>query len=86
MACTSSQMWSPHIQQMLVSARKVAACVLSIFRTRSPLLVITLNKTMFRSKLEYCCPVWDPLKIHDICGIENIQRNFTRKVIAVAVT
>ena len=72
--------WSPHIRQMLVSARKVAAWVLSIFRTRSPLLMITLYKTMVRSKLEYCCPVWDPSKIDDICGIENIQRNFTRKI------
>ena len=55
----------PYIWQMLVSARKVSAWVLSIFRTRPPLL--TLN-----SKLEYCCPVWDPSKIDDICGIEII--------------
>ena len=72
--------WSPHVHQMLASARKVAAWVLSVFRTRSPLLMITLYKTMVRSKLEYCCPVWDPAKIEDIQEIEKIQRNFTRRI------
>lgn len=72
--------WSPHIHQMLISARKVAAWVLSVFRTRSPVLMLTLFKTMVRSKLEYCCPVWDPSKIEDIREIENMQRNFTRKI------
>ena len=72
--------WSPHIHQMLKSARKVAAWVLSAFCTRSSPLMLTLYKTMVRSKLEYCCPVWDPSKIEDICEIENIQRSFTRKI------
>ena len=36
---------------------------------------------MVRSKLEYCCPVWNPAKISDIQALENIQRNFTRKII-----
>ena len=72
--------WSPHIHQMLVTARKVAAWVLSVFRTRSSHVMLTLFKTMVRSKIEYCCPVWDPSKIEDISDIENIQRNFTRKI------
>ena len=65
---------------MTISARKIAAWVLSVFRTRSPILMTTLFKTMVRSKLEYCCPVWDPAKLEDIREIENIQRNFTRKI------
>ena len=72
--------WSPHISQMLIAARKGTAWVLSVFRSRSPLLMLTLFKTMVRSKLEYCCPVWDPVKIEDIQAIENIQRNFTRRI------
>ena len=72
--------WTPHIQKMLISTRKVAAWVLSVFRTRTPALMMTLYKTMVRSKLEYCCPVWNPAKVEDIRDIENIQRNFTRKI------
>lgn len=72
--------WTPHINQMTQDARKMAAWVLSVFRDRSPLLMMTLFKTMVRCKLEYCCPVWNPSKISDIQTIENIQRSFTRRV------
>ena len=72
--------WTPHIQKMLDSARKIASWVLSVFSNRSPFLMLTLFKTMVRSKLEYCCPVWNPHKIGDIKAIESIQRNFTRHI------
>ena len=72
--------WSPHIHQMLQSARTIASWVLSVFRDRSPLLMLTLFKAMVRSKLEYCCPVWNPAKIGDIQDIESVQRNFTRRI------
>ena len=35
---------------------------------------------MVRSQLEYCCPLWHPHKVGDIQKLENIQRNFTRKI------
>ena len=72
--------WTPHIQQMVQSASTMASWVLSVFRNRSPLLMLTLFKTMVRSKLEYCCPVWNPRKIRDIKSIESIQRNFKRRI------
>ena len=72
--------WTPHIRQMLQTSRKMAAWVLSVFSSRSPFLMLTLFKTMVRSRLEYCCPVWNPAKISDIEAIESIQRNFTRRI------
>ena len=72
--------WTPHIQKMLEGARTMAAWVLSVFSDRSPFLMLTLFKTMVRSRLEYCCHVWNPHKISDIKAIENIQRNYTRKI------
>ena len=57
----------------------MAAWVLSVFRDRSTLVMMTLYKTMVRSKLEYCCPVWNPVKITDIQKLENVQWSFTRK-------
>ena len=35
---------------------------------------------MVRSRLEYCCPVWNPVKISDIQKLENVQRCFVRKI------
>ena len=43
--------------------------------------MLTLFKTMVRSRLEYCCPVWNPRKITDIEAIENVQRNYTRRIL-----
>ena len=43
--------------------------------------MLTLFKTMVRSRLEYCCPVWNPSKITDIEAIENVQRNYTRRIL-----
>ncbi len=54
--------------------------VLSVCRDQSPCIMPTLFKTMVRSKLEYCCPVWNPSKVKDINAVESVQRNFTRKI------
>ena len=62
--------WTPHIHQMLKTAKKMASWV---FSDRSPFLMLTLFKTMVRSRLEYCCPVWNPSKITDIEAIERLS-------------
>ena len=72
--------WSPHIEQTAQGARKMASWVLSAFRDRSPSVMLTLYKSMVRSRLEYCCPVWNPVKISDIQKLENVQRCFVRKI------
>ena len=77
---SSDRSWSPHIEQTVQSGRKMASWVLSVFRDRSPFIMMTLYKAMVRSKLEYCCPVWSPSKVQDIKALENIQRYFTRKI------
>ena len=58
----------------------MATWTLSAFRDRSQLAMLTLYKSMVRSKLEYCCPVWNPVKIMEIQKLENVQRAFTRKI------
>ena len=65
---------------MINSARRTAAWVLSVFRDRSRTTMMQLYKSLVRSKLEYCCPVWSPTKIEDIKAIECLQRTFTSKI------
>ena len=72
--------WSYHINKMTADARKMASWVLGAFRDRSVLTMTTLFKSLVRSKLEYCSPLWNPARISDIQAIENIQKQFTRRI------
>ena len=42
--------------------------------------MVTLYKSLVRSHLEYCCPLWHPSKISDIELLEGVQREFTYKI------
>ena len=77
---TNDLSWSTHIQSILKKGRSVSAWALSVFRTRDRLTMLTLYKSLIRSTIEYCCPIWHPSKISDIEAIEEIQRNFTRNI------
>ena len=58
----------------------MAGWVLGAFRDRSTLTMMTLYKSLIRSKVEYCCPLWNPSKIKDIQTLENVQKEFTRRI------
>ena len=42
--------------------------------------MITLYKSLIRSLLEYCCPLWNPRKVTDIQLLEGVQRPFTSRI------
>ena len=72
--------WTPHIKVIANKARQKAAWVFSVFKTRSPVIMLTLYKSMVRSLLEYCCPLWHPSKISDIQELESVQKAFTARI------
>lgn len=72
--------WTPHINIISDSARKMMPWCLSVFKDRSKHTMITLFKAMIRSRTEYCCPLWNPHKISDIQTLESTQRTFTSKI------
>jgi hypothetical protein len=76
----SDYSWSYHINTMVADARIMAAWVLGVFKDRSYSTMLQLYKTMVRSRLEYCCPLWSPHKIQDIQTIEAVQKAFTKKI------
>ena len=72
--------WTPHVAKIVKAANILASWVLSVFRDRTSTVILTLFKSKIRTVLEYCCPVWNSSKISDIQAVENIQRQFTRKI------
>ena len=64
--------WTRHVNIIAERAGKVAAWVLSAFKTRDKATIITLHKSLVRSHLEYCCPLWNCSKIKDIQQLEGV--------------
>ena len=48
-----------------------------MFKTRERTIMITLYKSLIRSLLEYCCPLWNPRRVTEIQLLEGVQRTFT---------
>ena len=76
----SNLSWSPHIRSITDKARQKASWVLSVFHTHSPAIMLTLYKSMVRSIVEYCCPLWNPTKTSDIQELEIVQKTFIARI------
>ena len=74
---------APHVITIAARARSVASWVLGVFRTRDKITMLTLYKSLIRSHLEYCCPLWHSRKIGDIEQLEAVQRTFTSRIAGV---
>ena len=77
---SSDLSWSLHIANAVSKARSKAFWILSVFKTRERSVMLTLYKSLVRSLLEYCCPLWNPSKITDIQLLESVQRTFTNRI------
>ena len=76
--------WDLHIGKMTAEARRMSGWVLRAFKTRQTKPMLILYKSLVRSKLEYCCPLWDSPKISDIMSVEAVQRKFTKRILGVS--
>ena len=77
---TSDLSWSTHITNITDDARKTTSWILSVFHDRSANTLLPLFKSLVRSRLEYCSPLWHSSKISDIMCLEAVQRSLTAKI------
>ena len=56
---------------MVKGARNAASWVLGVFKNRSTSVMLQLYKSLVRCRVEYCCPLWNPLKVDNIQKVEG---------------
>ena len=54
--------------------------ILRTFTTRETLPMLTLYKTLIIPHLDYCSQLWNPHSAGEITKLENVQRNFLKKI------
>ena len=69
-----------HIENIVLSASRLASWGLRTFRRRSRNIMITILKTLLQPKLDYCSQLYSPTKQELINKIESVQRNFTSHI------
>lgn len=70
-----------HIEKLLSTVRRSSSLVYWICKNfRNPSTCTLLYSALVRSKLEYCSEAWAGLGMVDSSKIEQIQKNFLRKV------
>ena len=72
--------FSRHIIMTTETAKQMCGWILRTFLTRETVPMLTLWKCLIRSKLEYCCQLWNPSRKGDIQMLEQVQQNFIRKI------
>ena len=77
---SSSGTFRQHVNNVIATSNQLCGWVLRTFQTRQTLPMLTLWKSLIRSKLEYCCQLWSPTNPGDIQGLEQVQRSFIRKI------
>ena len=69
---TPNLSWSPQINTLADSARRLISWVLSVFQDRSEETMMCLYRSLIRSRLEYCSALWNPSKMEDIITLESV--------------
>ena len=66
----------------LISGEKfsMSAWVFNVFKCRDTTIMMTLYKSMVRSTVEYCCPLWHTSKVGLTQKIEALQRTYISRI------
>ena len=73
--------FNAHIYQISIKAGLKVSWILSAFKSRSSFVLMTLYKSLVRSLIEYCCPLWSPYSINEIQILEAVQRRLTSRIV-----
>ena len=72
--------FNAHINKICSNAGIKLSWILSAFKSRDSTALMTLYKSLVRSLVEFCCPLWSPSTIGEIQKLEAVQRRLTSKI------
>ena len=71
---------SKHISKTVLTCRKTLGWIMRTFKTRNKYTMKVLWNSMIQSRLDYCSQLWSPSLQSEINNIEDIQRQFTKRI------
>ena len=77
---TNDLLFEEHMKKIINSSKVVMGMLLRTFSTRERGPMMRMFDTYIKSKMEYCCIVWSPVRQKWIYELEKIQKSFTSKI------
>ena len=77
---TNDLMFKEHMEKIINSSKIVMGMLLRTFSTRDKEPMLKMFNTYIKSKLEYCCIVWSPVRQEWIYELEKVQKCFTSRI------
>ena len=75
---SSNANFKEHIGKVIDTVKELTAWILRSFRSRSPILMMQLWKSIVIPRLDYCSQLWNPHYVGQIQELEQLQRYFVK--------
>ena len=72
--------FSKHIEKTVFTCRKLVGWIMRTFRSRNKDVILVMWNSMIQSRLDYCSQLWSPSLTSEISKLEDVQRNFTKRI------
>ena len=77
---SASADFKDHIDSITETVQDLTAWILRSFKTRSKTVMLQLWKSIVIPRLDYCSQLWNPSKTYLIHQLEELQKNFVRRI------
>ena len=77
---TNTGKFKDHIGKVTDTVRDLSAWILRSFKSRSPVLMLQLWKSIVIPHLDYCSQLWNPKNVSAIQQLEELQKSFVRRI------
>ena len=77
---SASADFKEHINNVIETVKDLISWILRTFKSRSKLVMMQLWKSLVIPRLDYCSQLWDPAKAYLIKQLEELQKNFIRRI------